>query len=72
MSYFLGMEILGGIVDGKHKFCVMLDPGPSYDTAEEADAAKYDGTYVPFDTMDQAKEYIKQVSGRVVGVKDEG
>ena len=71
MSYYLGMEILGGIVEGKLKFCVILDNGTLYDTADESPAAEFDGTYVPFDTMDQAKEYIKQVSGRVVWVKDD-
>ena len=72
MCLFLGIEILGGFDDaGKHKWCVILDGGTRYDTAEEAAAAKYDGTYVPFDTLDQAKEYIKQVSGRVVWVKDD-
>ena len=71
MSYFLGMEILGGIVGGKHKFCVILDNGTLYDTVDQAAGAEFDGSYVPFDTMDQAKEYIKQVSRRVVWVKDD-
>lgn len=38
MSYFLGMEILTGIVDGKLKFCVIEDQGTLHPTAGEADS----------------------------------
>lgn len=64
MSYFLGMEILTGIVDGKLKFCVI---------DQDKAAAPFDGYDVPsFDTIDEAKAYIKVKSGRVVTVKDDG
>ena len=72
MSYFLGMEILTGIVDGKLKFCVIEDNGTLHNSAEGAAAALFDGKYVPFDTIDEAKAYIKVKSGRVVTVKDDG
>ncbi len=67
MSYFLGMEILTGIVDGKLKFCVIEDQGNSH-----AIEGRADGKHIPFDTMEEAKAYIKVKSGRVVTVKDDG
>jgi hypothetical protein len=71
MSYYLGMEILPVFVDGKMKVGVIEDKGTVHATAEAANAAEFNGSYVPFDTIEQAKEYIKQVSGRVVWVKDD-
>ena len=41
MSYFLGMEILTGIVDGKLKFCVIEDQGILHATAGEADGKHF-------------------------------
>jgi hypothetical protein len=67
MSYFLGMEILTGIVDGKLKFCVIEEQGILNETVGDGD-----GKHVPFDTIDEAKAYIKIKSGRVVTVKDDG
>jgi nitrous oxide reductase accessory protein NosL len=63
VSHFLGMEILTGIVDGKLRFCVI---------EEAASGASSEGKHVPFETLEQAKAYIKIKSGRVVTVKDDG